>query len=53
MFVEMYYLYTLMDTTGGFITLKSSESVQSIMKEHNNYLFISRVPCGYDTICSD
>ena len=53
MFVEMYYLYTLMDTAGGFITLKSSESVQSVMREYTDYLFISRVPCGYDTVCSD
>ena len=53
MFVEMFYLYTLMSTTGEFITLKSSDSVQSVMREHVNYLFISRVPCGYDTVCSD
>ena len=53
MFVEMYYLYTLMDTAGEFITLKSSESVQSVMKEYTDYLFISRVLCGYDTVCSD
>ena len=53
MFVEMYYLYTLMDTTGKFITLKSSDSVQSVMKDYVDYLFISRVPCGYDTVCSD
>lgn len=53
MFIEIYYLYTLMDTAGGFITLKSSESVQSVMREYTDYLFISRVPCGYDTVCSD
>lgn len=53
MFVEMYYLYTLMNTAGEFITLKSSESVQSVMKNYVDYLFISRVPCGYDTVCSD
>ena len=53
MFVEMYYLYTLMDTTGKFITLKSSDSVQSVMKDYVDYLFISRVPCGYDTVYSD
>lgn len=53
MFIEIYYLYTLMDTTGKFITLKSSDSVQSVMKDYVDYLFISRVPCGYDTVCSD
>lgn len=53
MFVEIYYLYTLMNTAGEFITLKSSDSVQSVMREYADYLFISRVPCGYDTVCSD
>lgn len=42
-----------MNTAGEFITLKSSESVQSVMKDYVDYLFISRVPCGYDTVCSD